>query len=255
MAVSRPEVTLSVVIMAHPKREAMVAQLIQKLDCPEPLVVWDRWGDRWDTGRRAMLAYDIDCTHHLVIQDDVVVCRDLVAGFARAIAAADEGVPISGYIGRLRPAQDRVRTAVGAARSGGASFITTDCLYWGPAIAVPTDRILEMVGHCDPLRSIQNYDRRMSCYWESRGIRTWSTWPSLVDHADGLSLVAGRIKTNHKTHSRVAHQFLGESRSALDLDWRGPVVHAQYPPTITRSPTRKTRAPYYRHPAEVEVHR
>lgn len=64
--------TLSVAIMAHPKREAMVADLLTRLDREVP-VVWDQINDRHDTGARAMEAFDPACTHHLVIQDDVAV--------------------------------------------------------------------------------------------------------------------------------------------------------------------------------------
>ncbi len=224
--VKRSKTKLSVAVMAHPKREDMVGELVQRLDCPVPAVVWDRRGDRWDTGRRAMLSYDIDCTHHLVLQDDILVCQDIIEAFRR-IAEVVPDNPVCGYMGRLRPAQDRVVAAVTKARETRASFITAPILWWGPAVMVPTAYILDMIGYSDEQRDILNYDRRLSKYFEHKGIRTWYTWPSLVDHKDGPSLVPGRVITNHVTSARVAHEFLGEYRSALSLDWTGPVVDLQ----------------------------
>lgn len=230
--------TLSVAIMAHPAREDMVNSLLDELDleCDIP-IVWDCGRGRWDTGRRAMLAYDIEATHHLVIQDDIIPCRDLIAGFRTALAATPGDMPLCGYVGRVRPDKDVVREAVNCARQAHASFITMHTLNWGPAVCVPTKDIMEMIAFCDTLTEIENYDRRMSRYWElRRHVRTWYTWPCLVDHADGPSLVPGRVGTNRKTraHARIAHQFLGEEVSGLSVDWSGPVVHAACPgqPTV-----------------------
>jgi hypothetical protein len=83
-----------------------------------------------------------------------------------------------------------------------------------------------MVEHCNGL-NIPNYDRRMSRFFElQKGISVWYTWPSLVDHADGPSLVKGRVGTDRARarHARVAHTFIGEDASALDVNWSGAVV-------------------------------
>lgn len=223
--------TLSVAMMAHPKRAAQVDAILAKLDRPCP-VIWDEMNSRWDTGRRAMLAYDPACTHHAVIQDDVLVCRDIFAGLEGAIEHVPDGSPVCGYVGRVRPFLATVSAASERADDLGAAWITMHTLNWGPLVAVPTDCIRDMVSHCDTLRNIPNYDRRMSRYFElQRGVRTWYTWPSLVDHADGPSLVPGRIGTDRERarHARVAFRFLGEDASALDIDWSGGVVDADQP--------------------------
>jgi hypothetical protein len=220
------EITLSVVIMAHPKRADFVEELRGRLDRPDVPVVWDEKNDRWDTGRRSMLAYDPACSHHLVIQDDILVCRDPIASFQRALEFVPDA-PLCGYVGRWRPEIETVGRAVAQADKVGASFITMPTLNWGPAIAVPTSSIPEMIAYCDPLVDVLNYDKRLSRYWElSRQIRVWYTWPSLVDHADGPSLVPGRYGTDRamRARSRVAHHFIGEEISGVDHDWTGPVV-------------------------------
>lgn len=219
---SRRAVRLSAAIMAHPQRADMVQLLAERLDDEAP-VVWDEIQSRWDTGRRAMLAYDPRATHHVVLQDDILIPRNLLAGLKRMLHYVPSDVPICGYVGRLRPQQDRVRDLVAKARAVNASFLTMRQLHWGPLIVVPVKHIDAMIAHCDPL-NIPNYDMRISRYWEDHDYRVWYTWPSVVDHADGPSLVPGRITTRHATSSRIAHEFCGEEVSVLDLPWDGPVI-------------------------------
>lgn len=210
-------IRLSAAIMAHPARAVMVDDLLGRLDREVP-VVWDQIQDRHDTGIRAIEAFDPTATHHLVLQDDIVPCRDLLAGVERALAHVPEGHPASFYLGRVKPFSRPVKEAVAQAR--GASWITMDGVYWGPAIAMPTSSIPAMAKwyRGKSGRTVTNYDRRISVWHEQQGIRCWYSWPCLVDHAGDESLVRGRTVT------RRAHRFVGERRSALSVDWSGGVV-------------------------------
>jgi hypothetical protein len=221
-------VTLSVAIMAHPMRQMFIPDLLAALGDPDIPVVWDRWADRWDTGRRAMLAYDPACTHHVVIQDDVVPCRDLLEGLVKALERIPSNAPLCGYVGRYKPPPPFLLDAIETASREAASYLTMHTLNWGPLIAVPTDAIPAMIAHGDELPTISNYDRRLSRYWElDRGVRVWYTWPSLVDHRESPSVVPGRpmARPGHPG-GRVADHFLGRDRSALKVNWDGPVVNA-----------------------------
>ncbi len=227
-------ISLSVAMMAHPTRAEQVQGILAALDRDDVQVIWDERNSRWDTGKRAMLAYDRDCSHHAVIQDDVLVCRDLFAGMERALEHVPDDAPLCGYVGKVRPMRDMVTAAAMRANLRGASFLTMENLNWGPLIIVPTSVIPEMIAYSDKLKDVPNYDRRLSRYFEGNcGILTWYTWPSVVDHADGPSLVPGRFGTDRingtGSRSRVAHTFLGEEQSALDIDWSGPVIHAALP--------------------------
>lgn len=179
----------------------------------DPPVIWDRHGDRWDTGRRALLAYDPSCTHHLVVQDDAVVCRDLVAGAAEAITATPGDVPVGLYMGRTRPRRAMVDRAVREAERKQSPWAVMHGPLWGVAVVIPTRHIPALVGWCDE-RTSPNYDSRMAEWFRNRFL-CWYTVPSLVDHhPDEPSLVPGRTAAN-----RFAHRFIGENASALDVDW------------------------------------
>lgn len=218
--------TMSAVMMAHPSRRQFVAELQGQLGRPLD-VVWDRKGDRWDTGRRAMLAHDPAADWHLVLQDDAVPCRDLIAGIERACGAATAAGhhgPIAFYAGCQRPAsvQVQAQTLIDQARRRGAAWMRMEGPWWGVAIALPVDQIADMLAWGDQRDEpaspdyIANYDKRISRYYASQGIDCWYSVPSLVDHrevSENPSLVPGR------TGNRQAHLFHGADRSALDIDW------------------------------------
>lgn len=205
--------SLSAVVMAHPSRRRFVDELLARLDRSVE-VVWDRHGDRWETGSRAMLAHDPAATHHLVIQDDAVPCRNLIAGAERAVAVAGDR-PVSFYTGRVRPKQRIVTPLVKVARRRGSSWFEHDGPWWGVAIAVPVAHIREMTEWCNGY-PVANYDMRIWHYYQRQKIKCWYSVPSLVDHrpvSENPSLVRGR------TSNRQAHWFIGADRSALEIEW------------------------------------
>lgn len=211
---------ISVAIMAHQKRAAFIPELEARLDRPAE-VVWDRKNDRWDTGRRALLTYDRSATHHLVLQDDALICRDLVAGVERALEHTPGDSPVCLYVGKVRPYKALVDEYT--RDSERASWLVMAQINWGVAIVFPTKIIESMVAWCDN-QDIPNYDSRMSRWFETRGISTWYPWPSLVDHRESPSLVPSRGHAG-----RVARRFAGEDVSALDIDWGGDVVKLPHP--------------------------
>ncbi|SFD14356.1 hypothetical protein [Streptomyces aidingensis] len=207
-------VSLSVAVMAHPKRRHFVAELTAALDVEAP-VVWDERNDRWDTGRRSLLAHDPQASHHLVVQDDAVVCRDLAAAAARAAEAAGER-PVALYTGRVRPYRARVAQAIEGARAAGATWLEMEGPWWGVALVIPTAHIPDLVAWGDGRPDVPNYDKRIARWYGHQGIACWYSIPSLVDHrsvAENPSLVPGR------TGDRHAHCFIGHGSSGLDVEW------------------------------------
>jgi hypothetical protein len=204
---------VSVAVMAHPRRAHLVADLCRRLDYPAP-VIFDERDDRWDTGSRALLAYDPSATHHVVVQDDAVVCRDLTAGVAELVAHVPAGRPIGLYFGRGRPGEAQhaalYRRAV---RAGHRWIAMTRGPMWGVALVVPTDQCRPLVEHGNRNRSI-SYDGRVASWYRKHGIECWYPIPSLVDHRNDPevpSLIGGQ-------KGRAAHEHLGD-RSPLDVDW------------------------------------
>jgi hypothetical protein len=206
--------TISVAVMAHPSRRRFVDELTEALDRPAE-VVWDRHNDRWDTGRRSLLAHDPDATHHLVVQDDAIVCRDLVAGLERAVEFSGDR-PVGLYVGKVKPHPEKVAREFRRARDAGSTWLQMEGPTWGVGLVLPTGHIDEIVAYGDRERAIDNYDSKIKWFYHHQAIPCWYTVPSLVDHrpvAENPSLIDGR------TGNRRAHLFLGTRVSALGIDW------------------------------------
>lgn len=210
---------VSVAVMAHPSREREVEELVGRLDRPAT-VVWDRKSCRWDTGRRSQLAFDPSATHHLVVQDDAIVCSELVAGLEHALQWVPRGAAASLYIGAVRPYAGRIGRAVD--RAAGCSWIVMRDLHWGVGIVLPTPIIERLVTEQDARTNIIEYDRRISRWLVTHGVPVWYTFPSLVDHRHSPSLL-GHGDTRH------AFQFIGEKASPFDVDWGGPALRVPDP--------------------------
>jgi hypothetical protein len=228
-------IRVSAAVMAHPSRAAQVEALLGALDRPVP-VVWDQRQDRWDTGRRSLLA-----SHHLVVQDDAVVPRDLLAGLEAALVYVPPEAAVSLYLGRVRPFASTVTKAVQKAGTA-VSWIVMRDLFWGVGVVLPTGIIERLVATQDRATSILEYDRRISRWLVGMNVPVWYSWPSMVDHADGESLVDhGR--------GRHAHQAVGPDRSVFDHAWdRGSLLlpdrrSMPLPQRVSRRPVVERRNP------------
>lgn len=229
--------------MAHPRRAELVDGLLERLDRPAE-VAWDERGVEWDTGRRAWLAHDPDATHHLVVQDDAVVCADLCAGLEAALAHQPDAL-VGLYVGRVRPYASRIERAVAQADEWhrSVSWLGMPKLLWGVAVAMPVDAIRDAVKATDRLHPrVAEYDRLLSVWALRRGMRIRYTWPSLVDHAPVPSLLGHGPGLGHGD-GRVAHRFAGTDTSALALDWAGGTLvveqraRTQFPRPVSARPS------------------
>lgn len=210
---------LSATIMAHPDRSGFVTELRSALDRDVP-VVWDEKGDRWDTGSRALLAYDPEATHHLVLQDDAVVCRDLLAGVERACDYLGTQAAMCLYFGRVKRSRRNVWRLIHRTRAD-TSWIVTPQLNWGVGVVLPTWLLDGLVKSAHGYTDLANYDRRIGRYLQAQHIPVYYPWPSLIDHRDSPSLVPGRW--GRKRH---AYTFVGTEASALDQRLEGRTVRA-----------------------------
>lgn len=223
------EITLSVSIMAHPKRKAMVEDLLNRLIFRQnqlllATVVWDRRNDEWDTAQRAwQVGMSSGASHHLVIQDDVLPCVDMIEGARDAYRYLPDNALMSLYLGeaklgdgRATPRHQNVTRAIQRfdkqtaelAGNGHGWFITSGP-WWGPAIAMPTKWIPEMLDFCIGRHEV--YDRRLTIWCVSSDRCCWHPFPSFAEHKDEPSLVL----PDRPRVQRVARRFLGENVSAL----------------------------------------
>lgn len=226
--------SLSVAVMAHRVRAAAARRVLAGIDGSAELVFDENpipsndREQRWATGRRSWEAAYKNAGRWgadwcLVVQDDAILCRDLVAGLEQALKffpSDDLGQPlglVSAYTGTGRPNQHSVRKALAYADEHDLAWACTKSLNWGPAIIVPTWTVPEMLGWCSGERRVQGspYDYRIGVYYRDiMGWRSWYTVPSLVSTGRLRSLIG-----NDRGPRRVAHRFIGRESSALGVDW------------------------------------
>lgn len=232
--------TLSASIMAHPCREKHVDRLLGQLDREVP-VSWDintppspAKPRRWKVGRYAWEMATGDW--HIVMQDDITVCRDFLAGLERSLAhvPADIGI-VQPFIGTSRALGQHMVSLAREAEKIHASWISHRSMCWGVAICVRTATVPEMLRWCDARQTLA-YDTRVGRYYRDvLGQRTYYTNPPLVNHLALPSLVG------HGSNRVGYSPFKG---SALELKWDGPVQQDHVPIQRNQAkPKAKPRGP------------
>lgn len=177
---------ISWAVMGHPRRQRQANILAWALG--GHLVLDEDGAGENPTGDHAWAAYDPAAAWHVVMQDDALPVPDIARQAPAALTAAPAPV-VSFYLGTSYPPQTvrPCKDAIGKANDTGSAWITAPRLFWGVAVAIRTELVPDM------LRSVRRcqlpYDERISRWAECAGHQVAYTWPSLVDHADGPSLI------------------------------------------------------------------
>jgi len=182
--------TLSVSIMAHPKRAGWVEELREFFGgCP---VAMDDGRGLIANGARAWELHDPEADYHLVIQDDAVPCADFLTEARNHLAKLEVPGAVSFYFSGKRPFK---KVAAGRIERGEAR----GRLRWGPAIALPTSWIPAMLRRYRRGTRAQ-YDARIGDWLKSAGVSCFYPLPSLVDHRGTESLLGN----GHRGKRRAA---------------------------------------------------
>lgn len=196
-------VSLIVEIVAHPARLSLATRLQKMVQADQVWVDRKPGGIRaeWRNHARAWKhAAESDATHAVILQDDAVPVTDFRKHVARAAQERPDSL-ISLYTGNHRPRDEDVTRAVTQAERLGASWLSAETLFWGVGVLVPTRLISEILESCKD--SKLPYDQRIGLWALKTGSKVLYTHPSLVDHADRATSVAGR-KPDQGV--RVAHK-------------------------------------------------
>jgi hypothetical protein len=151
---------------------------------------------------------------HLVLQDDVLLCRDFLAGALAALDAVERRVgarPVTFYLNR-RVAE--------LARQRGLSWASSRSFLNAQALALPRSWIQPWLRWCAAHvpAAWPHDDCRLSIWLQLQRIPVLATCPSLVDHAVWVRSALGHSAAPGG-RPRVARWFLGQQRSALAIDW------------------------------------
>lgn len=173
----------------------------------------------WPTYLRC-LEVASSASHHLVLQDDVTVCKDFLGCVGEVIQARPRNL-ISLYTGSPQ---------VYGARQRGDSWIE-DSSAAGPAVIWPRESIREFIEWQERhiAEAFPSDDLRVAMWLIKKSKPIFATVPSLAQHLGSEASVVGL-----NARSKVAACYIGDKRSALGIDWsrglKSPLKdHAQIP--------------------------
>ena len=215
-------IKLSVSVMAHPKRQDYFQRLKDELGEDVPFSI-DENNSILENCKAAWRLHDPSADFHVVIQDDAILCKNFLERAKRFIQETESkriqnNWSIFGYNffrrAEYKEAQMREYEKIGyqlEARNRG-----------GVSICLPVNQINSMLKFFDNTNS-RHDDERISRWIESKKFKMCYPIPSLVDHDDHISSLAGNpIKVNN----RQAWKFIDNQKSIIPKIihqfWVGP---------------------------------
>jgi len=216
--VKRTKVKLAIAVMAHPSRMPMVAVLLDSLGRDDVTVIVDsEEAGPWPTAQRCWKSCPDDATHMLILQDDVKVCRDFVAG-AETVLSLRPQSPVAFYANHKVVERARQQGIPWAKipRSHGLGGV------WGQAQCLPSSYIGPFLRWWDnkPEGEFEDFDNPKHDDWilgqflKKNKKDVWATAPSLVQHMCPSDSLIGYSNKN-----KVARWYIGDNRSALSVNW------------------------------------
>ena len=199
-------IKLSVAIMAVPSRSDEVNRIVKKLGVRVPVFYDTDKKGPWFNAQRAWGSVRSGASHHLVLQDDIVLCGN----FMNTVE----------HLCSLRPNDIlnlfSMRKDSFEAQAAGTSWIRTDYGVWGQAIVMPVPFIPKMLrwSRTNLKEEFPYDDSRITMWMESIKRSAYVPSPNIVDHIDGESTLG------HKTPlPRKSRYFIGEDVDGMSVDW------------------------------------
>lgn len=211
-------VRLSVAIQHHPSRpdlpKRLRAALRRSSATVEVVTDPDPTGPRnpWRTAQLAWSRTPASCTHRLVLQDDVLPCRDFLKHAGRALSAKPDRVA-SFYLG-TNAIVSWQRMLVAAPTC--AAWVEGFSASWVPALALalPAELALDLAAFHDGTEPIAD-DEVYGRWCREQGLPWYATIPSLVDHDDDAPSL---MRDPYARGDRRAACWIGDTDPGL-IDW------------------------------------
>jgi hypothetical protein len=208
---------ISGTIMAHPRRREWAEWLSGETGLP---VVWDTTNTVWDTAKaawREAVRLNPDATHALVLQDDAIPCRDLLATL-QVISAMYPLEPfcltVIDY--RLHGARRDYEKTV----QSGYPFWYSNAAVSAVGLMIPVRDVEPMIEFGDSFGTIHD-DLKIRNFYKQQGRKLMFPIPSLLQHRnveENPSLVPGN---DGRWSDRSSSTFIGQDVSGLSVNWSG----------------------------------
>ena len=199
---------LSIAIMAVPERRALVFELLEILNKRVP-VLWDigHKGAKWNA-ERAWSSISGNATHHLVLQDDAIPCRNFISLAENALDHSDDAL-----VTFFNPRKEIVK-----AKERGDSWVRMTSFQWAQATALPVGRVSQFLRWSKNSLSKEypHDDVALGIFAELADLPIYCTVPNLVDHRNPKEV---KSDLGHNTpSSRTSYDFLAD-QDGYKIDW------------------------------------
>jgi hypothetical protein len=204
-------------VQGHPARRHLHQALVEAIGLPAEVMLHKSDPPNPWKGYQQCLSDLPECTHLLLVQDDVRVCK----GFVETVEKVASEVPTCLFLARLP--RDVSRQATFALKQN-RRYVT-----WIPRSFVPVVAILWPIQKAEEFMAWTKIKRRMAGRYEPRSddamVGLWgaitrqefrATVPSLVEHPDMEPSLIGRRASWGKDSGRVAQHFCEDG---LLFDW------------------------------------
>jgi hypothetical protein len=211
------DLRLSMVIMAHPRRREQACRLQRQYPELNARVVFDPDPNgppsTLRTARAAWAAVDEGATHHLVLQDDVILCQDFPAAVADAIKVGPSPAMSLFASASMASAQ-----AIRLAALVGASW-TRLVDGWVPtqALVLPAAWAREFADYAADVDDSRPDNRVMSAFLSQKRAETYVTIPNLVEHGQARSLLLNDLLHGVRESAVFADDVKDEEFAVSDV--------------------------------------
>lgn len=206
---------LAVRIQHIPKRERWAKYLAQMLnENRQPQnkleIITDEKYDLWTGAKKTLQSYKPGDTHLLVLQDDILPCKDL-------IFAAEQIV-------ELLPNNHISLFSIGDWQTNpNVRWANLKTWRMAQCYIAPVTMIEDFIKWADRHIKPEIYfdDDRWAMYLFANSILTYASNPSLVEHLgwNQSTLTGYQPGTIFEPRIRMAKNFIGFEKSAMDIDW------------------------------------
>lgn len=217
---------ISFAIQAVEQRRAHVEAIVDRIESQLPRcaefggvhVVFDtEMRGCWWSWSRAWATHSLwQSTHHVVLQDDVLLCADFPETML-SILKARRHEPVSGFL---------PRKCVDRAVEAGKHWARTSRFLWAQCVAMPVamgDACVKWVEAHEGTDTAKPWansgDMRLADFFKSIKKPVWVPVPHPVEHV-GDALPGGSVMGhNGKASGRRARAWLGEDGRGASLPW------------------------------------
>lgn len=202
---SRVVTKIFTVIQHHSSRVREAAELIERLDGLDPILVTDPGGPKtstWRTHRLCLESVPDNASHLLVVQDDAWPCDRFDDAVYAAICEKPESI-----LCLFAPGAGPVARQFGMARRAGSRWMPWRISAYLPLVAVvyPADLARQIPAFADAKRFAigRADDAIVGSFVRAHKLQAWASVPCLVQHRDELASVM-RMPSGKQAPHRLA---------------------------------------------------